>query len=465
MQRQVDLCLAGIARSLSDDRVITDPDVRAAYARDESEFEGTMPDAIVRAADAREVEIVVREAASRGVPITPRGAGTGKAGGAVPLRGGIVLTTERMRTIAGIERADGVAIVEPGAITGAVHAAVEAEGLFWAPDPNSLDQCTIGGNIACNAGGPRSFKYGPTREWVLGLEIVTGTGARTFVGRRTRKGASGYDLTSLIVGSEGTLAIVTRAWLRLEPAPERVITLLGWLPTVEAVGPAIAGVLEAGVVPRCIELLDDETLAVLRRGPSSIAVPDAARALLVIELDALPAEGAIERLEREVAAVGDALASLSPIDPQVGETAAERERFWAIRREMSRALRRSARFKRSEDVIVPRSRIAELIAHCRAIADRHGIRMPTYGHAGDGNLHVNLLWDDPSQSEAVERAIGELFEVTVALGGSLSGEHGVGALKARWLPLEHSPERIALQRAIKASFDPHGILNPGKLLP
>jgi glycolate oxidase len=463
VERDVDRCLAAIARTIADDCVITDPDVRAAHARDESELEGTMPDAVIRPRNARDVAVVVREAAAHRVPVTARGAGTGKAGGAVPLRGGIVLATDRLRAIAGIEREDGIAIVEPGVTTGALHAAVEAEGYFWAPDPNSLEQCTIGGNVACNASGPRSFKYGATREWVVGLEIVTGEGAATFVGRRTRKGASGYDLASLIVGSEGTLAIVTRAFLRLEPAPERVITLLVWLPSVAAVAPAIAAVLARRIVPRCVELLDDETLALMRAG-SLIAAPAEARALLVVELDAREAEGGLAQLEREALAIGEALASLTPFDPLVADSTPSRERFWAIRREMSRTLRRSARFKRSEDVIVPRSRIGELIARCRQIAERHGIRMPAYGHAGDGNLHINLLWDDPAQAEAVDRATGELFEAAVALGGSVSGEHGVGALKARWLPLEHSPERLALQRAIKSVFDPCGILNPGKVL-
>lgn len=460
MRTEVDRCLAAIARALPSDRVITERDVCEAHARDESEAEGAIPDAVVRASDAHDVAVVLREASAHGVPVTPRGGGTGRTGGAVPVRGGIVIASDRMREIVAIERADGVAIVEPGLVTADLHAALAREGLFWGPDPNSAEQCTIGGNVAENAGGPRSFKHGVTRDWVLGLEVVTGDGTILEVGRRTRKGVTGYDLTSLLVGSEGTLGFVTRAVLRVAPAPEKVITVLAFLPSEAAIAPAITAALDAKVQPRCVELLDEATLEVLRGAASPIAIPEAARALLVVEL-----EGAEELLERDLGRLGDALATVSPFDPLVAVEAGERERFWRVRREMSRALRRSARWKLSEDVVVPRSGIAELIARCRAIAERRGIRMPAYGHAGDGNLHVNLLWDAPEQEPEVHAAIRELFEATIALGGTLSGEHGIGVLKAPYLTLEQSPELIALQRRVKESFDPRGVLNPGKIFP
>ncbi|MDQ3036928.1 MAG: FAD-binding protein [Myxococcota bacterium] len=460
MRADVDRCVAAIARALPDDRVITDRDVCAAHARDESEAEGAMPDAVVRARDARDVAVVLREASAHGVPVTPRGGGTGRTGGAVPVHGGIVIASDRMREVIAIERVDGIAIVEPGLITGELHGVLEREGLFWGPDPNSWDACTIGGNVAENAGGPRSFKHGVTRDWVLGLEIVTGDGTILELGRRTKKGVTGYDLTSLLVGSEGTLGFVTRAVLRVTPSPEKVITVMAFLDREAAIAPAIAAALDARVTPRCIELLDDATLAVLRADPGSaaIAIPEAARALLVIEL-----EGGAESLDRDLARLGDALATVSPFDPLVAVEAGERERFWRVRREMSRALRRSARSKLSEDVVVPRSRIAELIATCRAIAEQRGIRMPAYGHAGDGNLHVNLLWDRDEQEANVHAAIRDLFEATIALGGTLSGEHGIGVLKAPYLSIEQSPELIALQRRVKSQFDPRGVLNPGKI--
>ncbi|AKF09501.1 FAD-binding oxidoreductase [Sandaracinus amylolyticus] len=460
MRANVDRCLAAIARALPDDRVITDADVCAAHARDESEAVGAIPDAVIRARGAQEIAVVMREASAHGVPVTPRGAGTGRTGGAVPVRGGIVLACDRMRDIVEIDRVDSLAVVEPGLVTGALYEAVEREGLFWGPDPNSWEQCTIGGNVAENAAGPRAFKHGSTRDWVLGLEVVTAEGTILPLGRRTKKGVTGYDLTSLIVGSEGTLAFVTRAVLRLAPLAERVITVLAFLDREDAIAPAVSAALSARVVPRCIELLDAETLAILRAGASAIAIPEAAKALLVIEL-----EGTSETVESELARLGDALVSVSPFDPLVATETSERERFWRVRRDMSRALRRSAGFKLSEDVVVPRRRLAELITTCREIAARRGIRMPAYGHAGDGNLHVNLLWDHAEQEPAVQQAIRELFETTIALGGTLSGEHGIGVLKAPYLPLEQPEPLIALQRRVKDVFDPRGVLNPGKIFP
>jgi glycolate oxidase len=416
-----------------------------------------MPDAVVRARDAADVALTMRAASERGVPVTPRGAGTGKVGGAVPARGGIVLSLDRMRAIHEIDRLDGVAVVDPGVITGELHAAAERERLFFGPDPNSWEQCTIGGNVATNASGPRSFKYGATRDWVLGLDIVTGDGTAMSIGRRTSKGVVGYDLPSLIVGSEGTLAIVTRATLRLAALPERVIAVLALLPDESAIAPAIAAAIDARVTPRSIELLDGATLDVVR-GASTIPIPDAARALLVLELD-----GRADAVERDAIALGEAIAALSPFDVLIAQSASERERFWSVRRDMSRALRRSARFKASEDVVVPRSRIAELLARCRAISGEHGIRMPAYGHAGDGNLHVNLLWDREDQRAAVDLAIRALFEAATSLGGTLSGEHGIGLAKAPYLALALAAETRALQLRIKDAFDPRRVLNPGKI--
>lgn len=459
MSAQLDRCLIAIAETLPSDAVRTDPDLRAAYAHDESEARGTTPDAIVRTRDAREVSSVLRAASQFGVAVTPRGGGTGRTGGAVPMRGGIVLTSERMNELIEIDRGDRIAVVGSGLITAELHRVLELERLFWGPDPNSAEQCTLGGNIAENAGGPRSFKHGVTRDWVLGLEVVTGDGTILELGRRTKKGVTGYDLTSLVVGSEGTLAVVTRATLRVTTAPEKVITVLAFLPTEAAIAPAIAAALDARVTPRCIELLDDATLNVLR-GTSAVPMPEGAHALLVIEL-----EGDESGLDRDLTRLGDALSEISSFDPLVATAAGERERFWRVRKDMSRALRRTARWKTSEDVVVPRSRIAELLGFCRVIAERHAIRMPVYGHAGDGNLHVNLLWDEEAQKANVELAIAELFEATVSLGGTLSGEHGMGSVKAPYLSIEQSPELIALQRRVKDTFDPRGILNPGKIFP
>jgi glycolate oxidase len=447
-----------IERCLGPLQVSTDVDTRTLYARDESEAPARTPDAVVYASCAKDVVEVMRVANRRRVPVTPRGAGTGRVGGSVPVAGGIVLSLERMKRIKNIDGGDLVAVVEPGVVTGELHQQVEAQGLFYPPDPNSLATCQIGGNIAENAGGPRAFRYGVTRDYVLGLEVVTAEGTLLKLGKRTFKGVSGYDLTSLIVGSEGTLAIVTEATLKLIPKPEAVATLLAFLPDVRATQKAVSAIFASGLMPRCIELLDQEALAIARENAATPIDDGVAKAMLLIEVDgdayALPKH--VERCANVMLQAG-ALRVVTASDPQ------ERERLWETRREMSRALRKTARFKLSEDVVVPLSRIADLIDTCQLIAREHGIRVVSHGHAGDGNLHVNLLWDRDEQHGAAERAVRRLFEAVIAMGGCLTGEHGIGVLKAPYLGLEQSEELIALQKRIKSLFDPYAILNPGKI--
>jgi glycolate oxidase len=449
--------LLEIDRACGDGTVVRDPDVLETYASDESETPRRRPDALVRASSTRDVAAVLEAASTHGVPVTPRGGGTGRVGGAVPVAGGIVLSTEGMRSIVELQGEELVAVVEPGVATGALHAAVEAEGLFYPPDPNSLATCTMGGNLACNAGGPRAFKYGVTGDYVLSLEVVTAEGSVLEIGKPTVKGVTGYDLASLLVGSEGTLGVVTRARMRLLPKPETVRTLLVFLPDDAAVGRGITGLLRRGIVPRCVELVDSIALDLIRLG-AGLDVPEGAKSMLLVEID-----GPDILVERELERTGNAFDDEGALEILTADRGAERERLWNARRELSRTLRTRARFKLSEDVVVPRTRILELLRKCRELSERHQVIMPTYGHAGDGNLHVNFLWDDERQRPDVERAITGLFEATIALGGTLTGEHGVGVLKAPYLPMEQSPELIALQRRIKSLFDPRGILNPGKL--
>lgn len=454
----IDAAMIELERSLRPLQVSTDIDIRTLYGRDESETAARTPDAVVYASCASDVVEVIRVANRHRVPVTPRGAGTGRVGGSVPVAGGIVLSLERMKQIKSIDRGDLVAVVEPGVVTGELHQQVEAQGLFYPPDPNSLATCQIGGNIAENAGGPRAFRYGVTRDYVLGLEVVTAEGSLLKLGKRTFKGVSGYDLTSLIVGSEGTLAIVTEATLKLIPKPEAVATLLAFLPDVRATQKAVSAIFASGLMPRCIELLDQEALAIARENAATPIDDGVAKAMLLIEVDgdafALPRQ--IERCGNVILQAG-ALRVVTASEPQ------ERERLWETRREMSRALRKTARYKLSEDVVVPLSRIADLIDTCQAIAQEHGIRVVSHGHAGDGNLHVNLLWDRHEQHGAAERAVRRLFEAVIAMGGCLTGEHGIGVLKAPYLGLEQSEELIALQKRIKDMFDPYAILNPGKI--
>ena len=453
----IDQAKIALERRLGPSKVLTSADACAPYATDESDVESRPPDAVVIAATAQDVAATLAIAEECNVPVTPRAGGTGRTGGAVPIAGGIVLATHALASIKEIDRANLIAVVEPGVVTGDLHAAVEREGLFYAPDPNSLDSCRIGGNLAENAGGPRAFKYGVTRDWVLGLSACLMGGRSVKTGKRTVKGVTGYDLTALLVGSEGTLAVFTEATLRLVPKPPSLATALALFSDVGAAAGAVGAIIGAGVVPRCLEILDAATLDAVRA--AGVAVDLRAGAMLLIEVDGESAESTLLR-------VGE-IASAFPgsVDVVVAQDGAQRDRLWAARRSLSRATRRLARFKLSEDVVVPRSKIAALLALTDEIGDATGVRHLAYGHAGDGNLHVNFLWNDVAERSAVDRAIGMLMRATVQLGGTLSGEHGIGVTKAEYLPLEQSDELIALQRDIKRVFDPKGLLNPGKIFP
>jgi glycolate oxidase len=457
MEQQTDRALREIAGVLGSDQLITDKEVCEAYGHDESETPHRTPDAVIRARSREDVVAVMRACSSHRVPVTPRAGGTGRTGGAVPVEGGIVLAFEGMNQIEEIHREDMVAVVQPGLVLGELHAAVEAEGLFYGPDPNSLASCALGGNLAENAGGPRAFKYGVTRDWTLGLEVVTADGTLLNLGKRTVKGVTGYDLAALVVGSEGTLAVITRATLKLLPKPERIVTMLALLSDVHAAGRAVTALLGRGIVPRCVELMDGHTLALVRP-TTSLPIGEAARAALILELD-----GPEILCESLLETAGNVLMEGGAIDVLVARHGSDRERLWAARRELSRALRATATYKLAEDVVVPRSQIGALLDVAERLSERYRVPMPTYGHAGDGNLHVNFLWNDPSDEPRVHQAIEALFREVVRLRGTLSGEHGIGTLKAPYLSLEQSPALINWQKRIKATFDPQGILNPGKI--
>ena len=453
----IDRAKLELERRLGPSKVLTGVEACATYANDDSDVEGRPPDVVVLAATASDVAIALAVAEACEVPITPRAGGTGRTGGAVPMAGGIVLATHGLARLKEIDRANLVAVVEPGVITGELHAAVEREGLFYAPDPNSLDSCMLGGNIAENAGGPRAFKYGVTRDWVLGLEVVLIGGRLLRTGRRTAKGVTGYDVTALLVGSEGTLGVFTEATLRLVPKPPAIATALALFSDVRAAAEAVSAIVAAGVVPRCLELLDSATLDAVRA--AGVSVDARAGAMLLIEVDGEAAESTLLR-------VGE-IASAAPrnVDVLVAQDAGQRDRLWAARRMLSKATRRLARHKLSEDVVVPRTRVAELLARAETIGIATGVRQLAYGHAGDGNLHVNFLWNDDAERPAVERAIEMLMRTTIELGGTLSGEHGIGVSKAQYLGIEQSEDLITLQRDIKRVFDPKGLLNPGKIFP
>jgi len=447
-----------LERALGPSKLKTDPDDCAAFLRDESEAEGTLPDAVVLAEGPEDVLAALAVARQAEVPITPRAGGTGRTGGAVPVAGGIVLSVLGMKRIKDIDRREQIAVVEPGTVLSELHEAVEGEGLFYPPDPNSSVGCALGGNVAENSGGPRGFKYGVTRDYVLGIEAFLIGGQRLAVGRRTKKGTTGYDLTALLVGSEGTLAVFGDLTLRLIPRPEGLMTLMALFDDELRAARAVEEITGRGLVPRCLEFFDSTTLQAVRDAGSPLM--PAARAMLLIEVD-----GDTAACESASLGVADACDASGAIEVLVAQEPAQRERIWAARKEMSPAVRRLARNKLSEDVVVPRQRQGELLARVRATGERLGVRTLAYGHAGDGNFHVNFLWDEPDEVPRVHQAIEALFRDVVALGGTLTGEHGIGVLKAPFLPLEQSPELILLQRDVKRAFDPRGLLNPGKIFP
>jgi glycolate oxidase len=447
-----------LEQALGPSKVITSREGCETYARDDSEAEASVPDAVVLAESADDILAALRAAREAEVPITPRSGGTGRTGGAVPLAGGIVLSTLGMRSIKEIDRREGIVVVEPGVVLGDLHRAVEAEGWFYPPDANSLASCCLAGNVAENAGGPRAFKYGSTRDYVLGVEAFLVGGQRLRVGRRTIKGVTGYDVTSLLVGSEGTLAVFGDLTLSLIPKPEAVMTLMALFTDVRAAGKSVEQMTSGGLLPRCIELLDSLTLDAMRRGGNPIDTR--AGAMLLIEVD-----GDEAACERQAERVGLSCDQAGALEVLVAQDAAQRERLWAARRDMSHAIRRLSKKKLSEDVVVPRKHIGVLLDRVAGFAEAERVRHLTYGHAGDGNLHVNFLWDDAEEVPAVERCIRKLFEAVVELGGTLTGEHGIGVLKAPYLPLEQSPELITLQKDLKRVFDPRGLLNPGKIFP
>jgi glycolate oxidase len=445
-------------RALGTSKIRVGEEACAPYANDESLLEGRTPDVVVIAETAADIATTLALADRHDVPVTPRAAGSGRTGGAMCIAGGIVLATHALSRVKDIDRENLTAVVEPGVVTGHLHALAEAEGLFYPPDPNSYDMCMIGGNIAENAGGPRAFKYGVTREYVLGLEVVMMGGQTLWTGRRTTKGVTGYDVTALLVGSEGTLGVFTEATLRLVPNPPAIATVLALFSDVHAAGAAVSRIIKARLVPRCLELLDRATLDAVRK---ELPIDPRASAMLLVEVDG-EGTGLDAQLERlgEVVTSGEGV-----VDVVAAQDAAQRTRLWSARKALSLATRKLARHKLSEDVVVPRSRVPELLAEVDRIGERTGVRHLTYGHAGDGNLHVNFLWDDDAEWPKVDQATLELMKATVALGGTLSGEHGIGVSKAEFLALEQSEGLIALQRDIKRVFDPKGLLNPGKIFP
>ena len=453
--------------------VTTDETSRTTYGTDALK-RGRPADVVVFPSTTEEVAAVVRICAERRIPVVPRGGGTGYTGGSVPLQGGVVLSLERMNRILEIDEANLLAIVEPNVITGDLQDAVERVGLFYPPDPASLRQSAIGGNVAEGAGGPRAFKYGTTKRYVLALEAVLPTGEIIRTGSKAVKSVAGYDLTQLLVGSEGTLAIITEITLRLIPKPPAHATLLAEFRNIDAAVDAVTRLIQLRVVPAAIELIDGDSLNALAAHAGKSLVASGTGAAVLIEVDGSP-----QAVEEEIGLVDKACRDGKAVAIRHASGEVEREALWHLRRELSPALKKISPVKLNNDVVVPRGRVPQLFRLVEDLRRESGLPIACFGHAGDGNIHVNIMIPQGTAAEGqsaegrgqkdlmqVAREIErKLFEGVVALEGSISGEHGIGFTKAPYLGLELSPDEIALMKRVKAAFDPHGILNPGKIFP
>ena len=434
------------------------------YGRDESPLPECYPPACAVLVESTEqAAAVLRLCLERRVPVTPRGAGSGKCGGALPIEGGVVLSTERMTRIKEIDPADLVAVVEPGVVTGVLQAQVEAQGLFYPPDPASLAFCSIGGNAATNAGGPRAFKYGVTREYILGLEVALMGGEVLRCGRRTSKGVTGYDLVAGFVGTEGTFGVITELVVKLLPNPPAAATVLAVFRDVPSAGAAISALLRGGLRPRVLELADRNSIDHVRP-MSRYRFPAEAGAIVLLEVD-----GEAEAMDAMMEKLGMRCDELGALDVLAATEPADRRAIWEARRLISPALKQAYRIKVNEDVCVPRGRIVEMLARIDRVSAETRIAVAVFGHAGDGNLHVNLLSNDDPADPAVRAkmwaAAEQVFIHTIALGGTLSGEHGIGLTKRDYMHLEQSEQLLEWQRRWKLLWDPSNLLNPGKKLP
>ncbi|MBI2829510.1 MAG: FAD-binding protein [Acidobacteria bacterium] len=432
-----------------------------AYGQDALE-QGHPPDLVVIPATTREVAAIARLCNERLVPLVVRGAGTGYTGGAVPTRGGVVVSMERLNRIIEIDETNLLAIVEPNVVTADLQRAVEKAGLFYPPDPASLDTSSIGGNVAECAGGPRAFKYGTTKRYVLALEAVLPTGEIVETGSKAVKSVVGYDLTQLLVGSEGTLAIITKITLRLIPKPPARATLLALFGDIQAAVDAVTALIRRRVVPASLELVDADSLSAVRDHLGREVVPPGTGAVLIVEAD-----GMQSAVDDEIDRVADGCREVGAMRVSVAADENDRDRLWNVRRLLSASLMATGLLKINHDVVVPRGRVPDLFRVIQELKKTFGLRIAAFGHAGDGNIHVNLMVDrtNPRELARAKQAERALFERVVALEGSISGEHGIGFAKAPYIGIELSPEEIALMKRVKAAFDPNGILNPGKIFP
>ena len=441
--------------------VLTDKASLICYSYDATQRK-FLPAAVVHPGTPQEISRIMALANQHHIPIYPRGAGSGFSGGSLPTSsGGIVLGLTRLNRILEIDEENLVATVEPGVVTEDFQKAVEKVGLFYPPDPASLKMSTLGGNVAECAGGPRCVKYGVTKDYIIGLEIVTPTGDIINTGGPTMKGVVGYDLTKLICGSEGTLAIITKIIIKLLPLPEAKKTMLVLFDSIDGAAQAVSSIIRSKIIPATLEFMDGRTLDCVRDA-TGLDVPDGARAVLIIEVD-----GDREFLDKQAHRIAEIIKPLGVVETRIAETPAESDALWQIRRSVSASLRRVNPDKFNEDICVPRSKVPEMIRKIDKISDKYGIPIVNFGHAGDGNIHVNIMIDSkiPGEQEKADGAIADVFAGALELGGTMSGEHGVGIMKAPFVGMELGKAAIDYMKTIKKALDPNNILNPGKIFP
>lgn len=456
--------MASLAESLialiGPEKVSTTPADIALHSTDKW-FASNPPQAVVHAESTADVSAVLRYANEHRIPVTPQGARVGYVGGAVPLQGGIALSVARMNRILEINTEDGVAVVQPGVITGELQSQVRGLGWFYPPDPASLKECSLGGNVATNAGGPRCLKYGVTRHYVLGLEAVLADGSIVRAGGRCHKNKTGFDLVGLMVGSEGLLGVVTEATLRLIPHPPMRAMLSAGFPNFAQAANAVQRILNSGFLPSALEIADKFTLRAAREYLGESVTPQG-DAHLLVEIDGH--EGSVAG---ELALLGKLIRELGStcVEEALGEAACER--FWKLRREFSYSLRNTGLIKLNEDIVVPRSRLVDLVDFTEKLQAEFGFPVASFGHAGDGNIHVNIMvptMEDPQIRERAEAALDRLFHQVIDWKGAITGEHGIGIAKHRWFPDAVSAGALEVHKRLKKALDPNGILNPGKFV-
>jgi len=450
--------LKALAEIVGPAHVKTAEETLAEYGADASRL-ASAPDAVVFPGNSRQISRILALAAETGFPVIPRGAGSGMTGGAVPVQGGLVIAMRRFDRILAIDEDNLIARVEPGVVTAHLQEAVERVGLFYPPDPASLYISTIGGNVAECAGGLRAVKYGVTRDYVLGLKVVLPTGEILHTGVQTLKGVAGYDLTRLIIGSEGTLAVITAVTLRLIPKPAGRKTMIAFFPDVSSAVKIVSAIIRNRIIPTILEFLDKICIDCVGQ-EMGLDMPQGAGAMLLIEVD-----GDEMDVSRDAKTIEEVCRGGGAIRFEAAAGTEAADRLWEARRNVSPALFRLKPHKISEDIVVPRSRMPDLGAFLEGLTARHGLPIAAFGHAGDGNIHVNIMLDReaPGQVETAGIVVKELFRQVIRMGGTITGEHGIGITKAPYLEMEISAPGIQLMKRIKKAFDPKGILNPGKI--